>query len=83
MTREEFKQHARAAIVKQAPELGVKLAELVIESDGMQRVFARWAKKRPHGIAAFVRRIRGRTGIDDQEREELERLVRDLVKKYR
>lgn len=83
MKREQFAQHAREALVSQAPELGVKLAEHLIESPGMQRLFARWAKKRPHGIAAFVRRLRGRTGIDDGERQELERLVRELVEKYR
>jgi P2-related tail formation protein len=84
MTREELKQVARGAIVKHAPELGIAIAERLIESPGMQRMFDRWERKRPHGLVAFVRRLRGKQrGIDEQERAQLEQLVREAVQKYR
>jgi len=84
MTRDEIKEVARGAIVKHAPELGIALAERIIESPGMQRMFDRWERKRPHGLVALARRLRGKKrGIDEQERAQLEELVREAVQKYR
>lgn len=84
MDRDELKAAARDAIVTHAPELAIGIAERVIDSPGMQRLFDRWERKRPHGLVAFVRRLRGGArGITDAEKLELDALVREQVAKYR
>jgi hypothetical protein len=83
MNRAALKDAARAAIVKQAPSLAVGIAERVIESPGMQRLFDRWERKRPHGIVALVRRLRGKRGLDEDDKRELEKLVGETIEKYR
>lgn len=84
MNRDQMKQEARDAIVSHAPELAIGIAERVIESPGMQRLFDRFERKRPHGLVAFVRRLRGgKRGLDNAERAELEQLVKEHVKTYR
>lgn len=84
MTREEFQQHARAALARVAPELSVGIAEQLVESPAASRWFDRVAKKRPRGIVALVRRLRGKErGLTDEQRDELEKLVRETANKYR
>jgi hypothetical protein len=84
MDRNELMNEARTAIVSHAPELAIGIAERVIASPGMQRLFDDWERKRPHGLVAFVRRLRGgRRGLNPKERADLEQLVRDQVAKYR
>jgi hypothetical protein len=79
-----FKDAARAAIVKQAPGLAVGIAEQLVESPAAQRWFDSIQRRRPRGIVAFVRRIRGKErGLTDEQREELEKLVAKTLEKYR
>lgn len=83
MTREELKDQARAAIVEHAPELVVRAAEELIQSPMMQRWFDRIEKRRPRGIVAWVRRMRGaQHGLTDAEKLELETLVRSAAARY-
>ena len=84
MTREQLKDEARAAILKQAPSLAVGIAEKLIESPAAQRWFDSIERRRPRGIVAFVRRLRGKQrGLTDDQRAELERLVDQSLAKYR
>ncbi|HYC44488.1 MAG TPA: hypothetical protein VED01_03290 [Burkholderiales bacterium] len=84
MNREEFKQLARAELARQAPSLAVGIAERLIEAPVMQRWFDRIEKKRPRGIVALVRRLRGKQrGLTEEQRAELEQLVEKTLEKYR
>lgn len=83
MNREALKQYARDTIIGQAPELGVRAAENIINSGPMQRWFDDIEQKRPRGIVARFRRWRGRSGLDADELRELEDMVRGLVKRSR
>ena len=84
MNRAELKDAARAAIVNQAPGLAVGIAERIIESPAAQRWFDSIERRRPRGIVAFVRRLRGKKrGLTDEQRAELEKLVGKTLEKYR
>jgi hypothetical protein len=84
MNREEFRDEVRATIVRQAPSVAVGIVEKLVESPAAQRWFDAIAKKRPRGIVALVRRLRGKQrGLTDEQREELDRLVGKTLEKYR
>jgi hypothetical protein len=83
MNRAQLKDAARAAIVKVAPELSVVIAEKLIEAPVMQRWFDRVERSRPRGLVALVRRLRGRRGLNEDDRRTLEKLVEQSVQKYR
>jgi len=84
MNRDDFKQHARAAIVSQAPSLAAGVVEKLVESPAAQRWFDSIERKRPRGIVAIVRRLRGKQrGLTEEQSAELERLVAKTIEKYR
>lgn len=84
MNRAQLRDEARAALVRAAPDVAVKVAERVVESRAVQRWFDSIERRRPRGLVALVRRLRGkRRGLDEQELRELEELMRTLADKYR
>ncbi len=78
MNREQLRGEARAAALRAAPELGAAAVEAIIESPAMQHWFDSIERRRPRGIVAFVRRLRGgkQRGLTSGQRAELEEYIR-------
>ena len=84
MDREELRNTARQMVVAHAPDLAVHAAEAILNSPRMQRWFASVARKRPNGIVALIRRLRGeQRGLTLEQENELRDLVRQQVEKQR
>jgi hypothetical protein len=83
MDREQLKAEFRAAAIARAPELGAELLESLINADRVQSFFDRMEQKHKHGLVAIFRRWRGRKGLDERDRADLEMVIKKTVDKYR
>jgi hypothetical protein len=80
MNREQIKSEVREAARRVLPGLGVAALDGIISSPSIQQWFDGIERKRPRGIVAWVRRLRGKQrGLTDGQRVELEEYIRLLA----
>lgn len=83
MDRERLKDEFRTAALQRVPGLAVGLLEQLIAAQRVQNFFDRMERKHSHGLVAAFRRWRGRVGLDERDRADLELLVKRTVDHYR
>lgn len=82
MNRQDLANMARQRLYAHAPELTSHLAGTIVNSEPFQRWMDRIERKRPRGVVAWVRRLRGKDrGLDAQELHELEQLSQKALEK--
>lgn len=66
-----------------APDLAGHLVETIVSGPLLQRWLDEIERKRPRGLVALVRRLRGKDrGLTDEQRRQLEQLLRNRADKY-
>ena len=66
-----------------APDLASHVVETILNGPLLQRWFDSIEARRPRGIVALVRRLRGKDrGLTPEQRQQLEQLLRNRADKY-
>lgn len=66
-----------------SPGLAAHVVESIVNSAPLQRWFDNIERKRPRGLVALFRRLRGKDrGLTDEQREQLEEFLRVSADKY-
>lgn len=83
MSRKDLENIIRQRLYDASPDLTRELATRMINSGWFQPWMDRVERKRPRGIVAWVRRLRGKErGLTPEQAEELERLAADVLKRF-
>lgn len=83
MSRRDLENMARQALYKHSPELTREMATRVINAGFFQSWMDRVERKRPRGIVAWVRRLRGKDrGITPEQAAELEELAGKVLERF-
>lgn len=84
MNRQQFRDEARAALIRVAPEVGAAVAEEILNAPAVQRWFDGFERRNPRGIVARFRRWRGKArGLSPEERVDLEEFLRERAHQRR
>lgn len=82
MNREDLANMARQRLYANAPELTSHLAGKIVNSGPFQAWMDRVQHKRPRGMVAWVRRLRGKDrGLTAEQLHELEQLTQKTLEK--
>lgn len=83
MSRKDLENVIRQRLYNASPELTRELASRMISSGFFQSWMDRIERKRPRGIVAWVRRLRGKDrGITPEQAKELEELTRSVLERF-
>lgn len=83
MTRKDLENVIRQRLYAASPELTRELASRMINSGWFQSWMDRVERRRPRGIVAWVRRLRGKDrGITPEQSKELEELTRNVLERF-
>lgn len=84
MSRARLIWEAQRMLRDMAPELAAGAAEAIIGSGPMQRWFDSIERRRPRGLVALFRRLRGKDrGLTPEQRDQLEEFLRAKLSERR
>lgn len=83
MSRKDLENVIRQRLYNASPELTRELATRIIGSGWFQSWMDRVERKRPRGIVAWVRRMRGKDrGLTPEQAKELEQLTKEVLERF-
>lgn len=83
MSRKDLENVIRQRLYNASPELTRELATRMINSGWFQSWMDRVERKRPRGIVAWVRRLRGKErGLTPEQAEELDGLAKKALERF-